>query len=153
MDARDRLARVEEYARGRHLTFAGIEVGMEFPEVTVSPTADVCRRYAEIVGDVAPDDAEGGLVGSPTIVCLYGTPSAVLSGYDPKVIPPPGNIHYTQEYEFHEPVRPGDRLRIRSRVLAKEVRRGRNYVTIQSEYINQRDDRVAVGCITAVWSR
>lgn len=161
MEVQDKAARIEEYAKGRYLTFADIDVGMEFPEVVVAPTEEVCRRYAEVVGDVdgastdsvsAGGDAGADVVAPPTLVCIYGTPSVVLSGHDPKVIPPPGNIHYSQDYEFYKAVRPGDRLRIRSRVLAKEVRRDRNYVTIQSEYVNQRDDRVAVGRITAVWS-
>ncbi|MHB9150328.1 MAG: MaoC family dehydratase [Thermoleophilia bacterium] len=144
------------------MTYADIDVGMEFPEVVVSPTDEVCRRYAEVVGEIggsydesggAAEDPTGSIVASPTLISMYGTPSVLLSGYDPKVIPPPGNIHYSQDYEFQDAVHPGDRLRIHSKVLAKEVRRGRNYVTIESEYINQRGVRVAVGRITAVWSR
>ena len=76
-----------------------------------------------------------------------------MSGFKPKVIPPPGNIHYRQEYEFLNTAYIGDIIRLKSVVTSKEIRKGRKYVTIESEYLNQDDVKIAVGRITPVWSR
>ena len=158
--ARER--RIEEYSRGHQLLFDEIEVGMQFPEVVRELSPEICRRYCEVVGaaeevfssrEAALKDGYPGLIAPPSIVCMYGVPSVLLSGYEPKVIPPPGNVHYRQTYEFHKAVLADDRLTIRSTVAEKEIRRERKHVTIESEYRNQHGERVAVGRITAIWSK
>jgi acyl dehydratase len=155
-------SRIEEYAKGKHLVFDEIEVGMEFPEVRVSLSEETCRAYCRVVGEEgaafrdrssALAEGYGDLVAPPSIVCLFGTPTVLFSGCEPKLIPPPGNVHYSQEYEFRKAVSPGDVLSIRSRVLRKEIRRERKHVTIESEYVNGRGQTVAVGRITAVWAK
>jgi acyl dehydratase len=160
MEAND--SRIEEYARGKHLVFEDIEVGMRFPEVQVTLDEETCREYCRVVGESggafrnrSDALAEGyrDVVAPPTIVCLYGRPSLLFSACEPKLIPPPGNIHYSQDYQFLKATSPGDVLRIRSAVVAKEVRRERKHVTIESEYVNQRGEKVAVGRITAVWAK
>lgn len=152
----------EEYGKGRWLVFDEIEVGMEFPPVVFEVTAGLIDRYCRSMGDENPVYADhlsakrkgfDGAIAPPTIICIYAIPSALLSGYDPKVIPPPGNIHYRQEYEFLRAIFPGDRINIRSVVINKEIRNGRKYVTIESEYMNQHGEKVAVGRITPIWSK
>jgi acyl dehydratase len=158
----DRARRIEEYSRGHQLVFDEIEVGMEFPEVVRQLSPEICRRHCEVVGakeevffsrDAAAAAGYPGLVAPPSVVCMYGVPSVLLSGYEPKVIPPPGNVHYRQTYEFRKVVRADDRLTIRSTVAEKEIRRDRKHVTIESEYRNREGERVAVGRITAIWSK
>ena len=155
-------ARRREYSKGKWLIFDDISIGMEFPPVEFVVTEELVEGYAGAMGDrnpiyadekVAAMEGFDGSIAPATIVCIYAIPSALLSGYDPKVIPPPGNIHYRQEYEFFRAARPGDVVRIRSVVINKEVRKGKKFVTIESEYSNQKEEKIAVGRITPVWAK
>jgi 3-hydroxybutyryl-CoA dehydratase len=154
--------RQEEYSRGKWLLFDEIQEGMEFPPVQFELTPELIKKYCEAMGDVNPvyTDAEAakkqgfaGPIAPATIVCIYAIPSALLSGYKPKMIPPPGNIHYRQEYRFLNAARPGDRINVRSVVVHKEVRKGRKYVTIETAYLNQDGKTIAVGRITPIWAK
>ena len=93
--------RREEYSKGKWLLFDEIEVGMEFPLVKFELTQELVEKYCKAMGDLNPVysdevDAKNKGFSAPiapaTIVCIYAIPSALLSGYDPKIIPPPGNI-------------------------------------------------------------
>ncbi|MDY7035976.1 MAG: MaoC family dehydratase N-terminal domain-containing protein [Thermodesulfobacteriota bacterium] len=162
MDDRAFKKRQEEYGKGKWLLFNEIEVGMEFPVVKFALTRELIRKYCRAMGDVNPvyTDEEAakeagfdGPIAPTTIVCIYAIPSALLSGYDPKIIPPPGNIHYRQEYEFMNSASPGDTISVKSTVVNKEIRKGRNYITIESEYSNQDGKKIAIGRITPTWAK
>jgi acyl dehydratase len=135
---------------------------MEFPPVQFEVTSEMVKKYSEAIRDLNPIYTDGesarkegfaGPIARATIVCIYAIPSALLSGYKPKMIPPPGNIHYTQEYQFFSAVSPGDRINVRSVVIHKEVRKGHKYVTIETEYLNQEGKIIAVGRITPIWAK
>ena len=154
--------RKQEYSQGKWLVFDDITVGMEFPPVEFAVTEALIDAYARAMGDRNPIYSDNsaaiaagfkGPIAPATIVCIYAIPSALLSGFKPKVIPPPGNIHYRQEYEFFQAAGPGDVIHIRSVVIQKEVRKGRKFVTIESEYTNQDGKKIAVGRITPLWSK
>ena len=154
--------RQEEYSRGKWLLFDEMQEGMEFPPVQFELTPELVKKYCEAMGDFNPiyTDVEAakkqgfaGSIAPATIVCIYAIPSALLSGYKPKMIPPPGNIHYRQEYRFFNAASPGDRINVRSVVVHKEVRKGRKYVTIETAYLNQDGKTIAVGRITPIWAK
>jgi len=154
--------RKRKYSQGKWLVFDDISVGMEFPPVEFSITRALIDNYSRAMGDRNPIYAEGhaaveggfkGPIAPATVVCIYAIPSALLSGFEPKVIPPPGNIHYRQEYEFFQAASPGDVIHIRSVVIEKEVRNGRKFVTIESVYTNQDGKKIAVGRITPLWAK
>ncbi len=154
--------RQEEYSKGKWLLFEDIKEGMEFPPVEFEVGRELVKNYCKALGDDNPvyDDAEAarkegfsGAIAPTTIVCIYAIPSALLRGFTPKVIPPPGNIHYRQEYEFLSAASIGDKIRIKSIVTKKEIRSERKYVTIESQYINQDGKKIAVGRITPIWSK
>ena len=154
--------RKREYSKGKWLVFDDITLGMEFPPVEFTVTQALIDNYSRAMGDsnsiYAGGDAAleagfNGPIAPATIVCIYAIPSALLSGFEPKVIPPPGNIHYRQEYEFFQAANPGDVIHVRSVVIQKEVRKGRKFVTIESDYTNQDGIKIAVGRITPLWSK
>jgi len=154
--------RKEEYSKGKWLLFDEMNEGMEFPPVEFEVTKELVEKYCEAMGDenliyhdadAARNQGFSGAIAPPTIVCIYAIPSALLSGFKPKTIPPPGNIHYRQEYEFLGPASVGDTINVKSVVSNKEIRKGRKYVTIESEYVNQNGEKIAVGRITPIWSR
>lgn len=136
---------------------------MEFPPVEFELTKELVEKYCAAMGDDNPvfkdggaaraKGFSGGAIAPPTIVCIYAIPSALLSGFKPKLIPPPGNIHYRQEYEFQNAAKVGDRIQVRSIVIRKEIWKGRKFVTIESQYVNQDGVKIAVGRITPIWAR
>lgn len=154
--------RQEEYSKGKWLLFDEMQVGMRFPLVEFEVTRELIEKYTVAMGDDNPifTDAEAagrngfkGAIAPSTIVCIYAIPSALLSGFKPKVIPPPGNIHYRQEYEFLNAAHIGDTICVKSVVVNKEMRKGRKYITIESVYENQDEEKIAVGRITPIWSK
>ncbi len=162
MDDLESKKRLEEYSQGEWLIFDNISVGMEFPPVEFELTEELIEKYCRAMGDdnpvytdekVARTEGYSGPIAPATIVCIYAIPTALLSGYKPKVIPPPGNIHFRQEYEFLNTASTGDTIHVKSVVVNKETRKGRNYVTIESEYLNQDGKKIAVGRITPIWAK
>ena len=162
MDNLTAKKRQEEYSKGKWLLFDEMTVGMEFPPVQFEVTKELVEKYCAAIGENNPifydigTSRKEGFNGRPapsTIVCIYAIPSALLSGFKPKVIPPPGNIHYRQEYEFLSSAGIGDKISIKSFVVDKEVRKGRKYITIESHYINHEGTKIAVGRITPIWAK
>lgn len=162
MDEMSLTKRREEYSKGKWLLFDDMEVGMTFPRVEFEITEELVQKYSEAMGDdnplykdaeLASDQGFEGAVAPATIVCIYAIPSALLSGFEPKMIPPPGNIHYRQEYEFMNAATVGEKISVNSAVVSKEIRKGRKFITIESQYKNQDGKMIAVGRITPVWSK
>lgn len=162
MNAEELAKKKEEYSKGKWLVFDDIEEGMEFPPVVFEVTPELINGYCKAMGDENPVYVDHetarrkgfyGAIAPSTIICIYAIPSALLSGYNPKVIPPPGNIHFRQEYEFFKSICPGETIRVKSVVIKKEIRNGRKFVTIESEYLDKDGGKIAVGRITPVWSK
>lgn len=162
MDDLETKKRQEEYSKGKWLLFDEMNVGMEFPQVEFEVTKELVEKYCEAMedenvvfsdADAAKNQGFSGAIAPPTIVCIFAIPSALLSGFVPKIIPPPGNIHYRQEYEFMSAASVGDTINVKSVVIKKEIRRERKYITIESEYVNQDGEKIAVGRITPIWSK
>jgi len=162
MDDLTAKKRQEEYNKGKWLVFDEMNVGIEFPQVEFEVTKELVEKYCEAMedenvvfydADAAKNQGFSGAIAPPTIVCIFAIPSALLSGFKPKIIPPPGNIHYRQEYEFLSPASVGDTINVKSVVIKKEIRKERKYVTIESEYVNQDGEKIAVGRITPIWAR
>jgi len=162
MDNLTAKKRQEEYSKGKWLLFDEMSVGMAFPPIEFEVTEALVEKYCAAVGEsnaifhdtvVAREKGFNDRIAPSTIVCIYAIPSALLSAFEPKVIPPPGNIHYRQEYEFLSSAGIGDRIQIKSVVIEKEIRRERKYITIESQYTNQEGIKIAVGRITPIWSK
>lgn len=75
-----------------------------------------------------PDDADGDRMpaGMTAVVCMRAY-AEILS---PR---PPGNVHAAQTFTVHRMPRLGDRLTTRLRCRAKEIKRERRWVWLQSE--------------------
>ena len=162
MDNPESKKRLEEYSKGEWLLFDNIRMGMEFPPAAFELTKELIEKYCRAMGDDNPvyhNEAEAlkegfsAPIAPATVVCIYAIPTPLLSGYKPKVIPPPGNIHYRQEYDFFQAAKTGDTIRVKSLIFNKETRKGRNYVTIESEYTDQDGKKIAVGRITTIWAK
>jgi acyl dehydratase len=104
----------------------------------------------------------GGIIAPPTLVCETNQPCrqpADETGYFGHLwkLPLPGGdfMRGGNEYEFHQPVRPDDRLTVTWRILdiqARETRGGGALIFVISEarYTNQRGELLAVNRETNV---
>lgn len=109
-------------------------IGKTGPEVVVEVEAGHIRRFAEAVGDDSPlyTDAEfaartpfRGRIAPPTFATTFTSGSASLfadvEGFELRRV-----LHGEQEYVYHRPVRPGQRLWVTTRVADVYDRVGRS---------------------------
>ena len=125
-------------------------LGKEFDAVEYGPiTAEELITFAETLGETAPEYTRSGpaLVAHPTFCVRVRT-----RRFYPDTIPGAVNARMGfdagKDIELGVPVRPGDRLTVRSTlhdVYEKTGRTGSMYfVVIRSTLTNQRGERVAV---------
>lgn len=88
------------------------------------------RRYAAAIGEIDPacfdidaarEAGHADLLAPPTFV--YTLSSGTVPGVS---LPPAGNLHGEQEFEFHRPVVAGDQVSVVRRLVDTKVRDGRS---------------------------
>ncbi len=139
------------------LLYADLQVGRTFPPMDFAITAEIVDGYVEAVGDrtAAFHDreaaAELGVDGVLAPLGLWGVwgRQAYLQNHRM----PDGGILAAQDMVYHAPVRVGDVLRVQATVAEKFERRGRNYVTIESQARNADDELCGIVRVTAIWPR
>lgn len=115
--------------------------------------AGAIRRFADAIGDPNPlyrdepaarESRYGGIVAPPTFLRSMdpGPPTVELQ------VPYPGLLDGGSDWEFFEPVRPGDTITVTSRVVELKERTGRLgpmlFVVRETSYVGQHDRTVAV---------
>lgn len=134
-------------------------LGREAPPATLEVEKGHIRRFAEAIGDPNPlytDEVQarrsryGGIIAPPTF----------LRAVRFDVIEIPELAHLKRlldagsEWEFFEPVRPGDRITAYTRVAdvrERQLRVGRAvFITIETRYVNQFGQVVAIQRGTAI---
>jgi acyl dehydratase len=140
----------------KHLLYDDMYVGMEFEEVIYELNLEQVERYVEAVEEknpvfTDPDKAKkAGFEGSitpPTIAALFTTLRVALK--DHKM--PPGAVHAKQYYRFIKPIRPGERLRIRVKIVDKYLKKSRNYAVIESDVFNEIGEHLLTGRMSGIW--
>ncbi|WP_206030331.1 MaoC family dehydratase N-terminal domain-containing protein [Roseomonas sp. AR75] len=105
--------------------------------------------------EVAAASRHGGIVAPPTLLCETNQPCRRApddSGYFGHAwdlpLPSKDFLRGGNEYEFHEPARPDDRITVTWTLLdiqARETRNGRLFLVIsEARYTNQRGELLAV---------
>lgn len=133
-------------------------IGKEYPSVTYEMGREKIREYANAVGDANPlyldeefgrASAYGDTIAPPAMASQY---SLLVAGDligDPDLnIDFPMLLHYEQDYEYFNPVRPGDRLTVRGRIKDIYERRTLQLVVFETEVTNQRGEKVTVATST-----
>ena len=142
----------------KELLYDDFVVGHEYPPVRYVLEPDRVTKYVEAVEDPHPlytDEAVaarsrfGGLIAPPAIAAIMTTLRIALQD----ATMPPGAIHAKQYFKFVRPLRPGDTLEIRVRLLDKYEKRGRKWVVIGSTVTNQKGEEVIVARISGIWPR
>jgi acyl dehydratase len=122
------------------------QIGMTGEPRTVEIERGAMRRFAEAIGDTNPifnDDKEarstrfGGMIAMPTFFRSLGTtvPEVKLN------MPQYRGLDGGSDWEYFEPVRPGDRITVQSKLADLRESEGRLgtmvFITAETSYTNQ----------------
>lgn len=133
-----------------------MEVGHTFSPLVFPIDEDLIAKYVGTVGDRDPlhrDPALArragyqGIVAPPTIAALY-----VLKAYRTDCLPPRGGVHLRQRFKFHRPIVAGDVLTVQARVADKYVKKGKQFLIIESTARNGRGEPVVWSESTSFWT-
>ncbi|RJP26915.1 MAG: MaoC family dehydratase [Candidatus Abyssobacteria bacterium SURF_5] len=122
------------------------------------------RRFAEAIGDENPlyRDEEyarrsryGGIIAPPTFPTVFGFEGEkVMEGlqFDCARL-----LHGEQEYEYYQPIRPGDTMSYSTKIVNVDEKQGKSgpmdIVTTEMTGCNQKNERVFVARSTVVIRR
>jgi len=121
--------------------------------------AGAIKKFARAIGDTNPlfndDEAArksryGGLIASPTFLRSMNSGPAKVSVQSPY----PANLDGGSEWEYFEPVRPGDRITVTTYLAGIHERPGRLgnmlFMIRETKYVNQYDTVVAIQRTTGI---
>lgn len=121
-------------------------VGYQFEPYTYKVELGKVKEFAQAIGDPNPAYFSGGALPPtfPTVVEMWGGVDFFklineLGLNLPKV------LHGEQEYEYFAKVSPGDTLTVNSVVTKTSQKAGMKFVTVESDFHNQRGELVWKG--------
>jgi 3-hydroxybutyryl-CoA dehydratase len=132
-----------------------MEVGHTFSPLVFPVDEELIAKYVGTVGDRDPLHRDPswarragyqGIVAPPTIAALY-----VLKAYRTDCSPPRGGVHLRQSFKFHRPIMAGDVLSVQARVADKYVKKGKQFLVIESTAQNERGEPVVWSESTSFW--
>lgn len=139
----------------REFAIDEIEVGHTFSPLVFLIDEELIAKYVDTAGDRDPLHRDPscarsagyrGIVAPPTIAALY-----VLKAYRTDSVPPPGGVHLRQRFKFHHPIVAGDVLSVQASVVDKYVKKGSQFLVIESTARNQHGVRVVWSESTSFW--
>jgi acyl dehydratase len=135
-------------------TYDALGVGRRFADYELPVAPDLVRAYARAVDNPAlaqqADAPVGTSLGDPSLLVIFGITRRVLARAG-RV--PAGGILARQDYEFCRPLRLGERIRTRSSIADKYEKRGRRYVHLRCEMIDDDGNRVGQVDSHIIWAR
>jgi hypothetical protein len=131
---------------GEYLLYDDMYVGMEFADATYELKPDQVKKYIEAVEDKIDPDVSAA---PPTIAALFTTIRVALK--DHKM--PPGAIHAKQYYKFIRPVKPGEKLKIKVKIVDKYMKKERKYAVIESRVFGEAGDHLLTGMMSGIWPK
>ncbi len=140
------------------LVFADLPAGRTFRALNYPVTKELVQDFMETVGDANPlyrDDTSlqkglsGPAIGPPGLAAIYSRLS-----YLQDHIMPSGGVLAKQEFEFHCPIRVGDRLQVKAKVTESYLdERERKRVTFLIETENQQGELISTIRLYAIWPK
>lgn len=119
----------------KKLSYQNIEVGEELGKKEVLITDEMIRACADAIETKHPwyfeDSPFGGRIAPPTIFD-NDTLRMLDENYDRF-----GSIHTRQVWEFKNPAKLGKRITLNARIIDKYIKRGRGYVTMELEAVDE----------------
>jgi acyl dehydratase len=112
-----------------------IYVGRDFGTFEFEITPELVQTYIAGTGDDNPWYTGGSPVGGPIApaLMLHSAPFRTLDWYLPNLF---GNLHAREECEFFGPVMVGERLKSRSLIVDRYLKRDREYVVNETLIFN-----------------
>jgi 3-hydroxybutyryl-CoA dehydratase len=132
-----------------------MEVGHTFSPLVFPVDEELIAMYVDTVDDRDPLHRDyscawragyQGVVAPPTISALY-----VLKAYRTDWPPPRGGVHLRQRFKFHRSIVAGDVLTVQARVTDKYVKKGKQFLVIESTAQNERGEPVVWSESTSFW--
>jgi len=130
-------------------SWGDLEVGEEYETVPFTVTRERIQKYVEGTEDYNPvfcdekaaeESQFGGIIAPPTIVVPI-----VFATTPPNIwIKMPGAINPGQKLEFGVPVRPGDTIYCKAKMIDKYIKRNKKYTLAKIHIKNQKDETVCV---------
>ena len=118
-------------------------VGRSYETAPFQVTEQSIRDYMAAVGDVRED---GELIAPPTYAMVYGFDAYWQLWTDQEVALDVAHlVHGEQQFSFHRPVRPGDRIHTVGRLTAINARGDMELVTFELKAIDEQDRPVSDG--------
>jgi acyl dehydratase len=135
------------------LCFEDLDIGAEWTSAGRTVTTEEVRAFADLTGDRNPVHLDPEFARStPFRRCIaHGLYGLALIGGMTATAPPTRTIAFLgiQEWHFRAPIYIGDTIRVRSRVLEKELQgRGRRGLVVSSVQIINQDGRVVQEGVT-----
>jgi acyl dehydratase len=113
------------------------ESGRQLAPYSIQISQAEAEAYASAVGDTSPLAGSGNAV-PPMALIAAGVSKMIeslgLGG---------GTVHASQEVEFVRSVAPGEIIEARTTLTANTVRRGSRFATVETEFYDAGNDRVA----------
>jgi 3-hydroxybutyryl-CoA dehydratase len=140
------------------LIFSDLQEGRTFRTLEYHVTDELVREYTETIGDRHPfycDEVKaktgpfGSKIAPHGLAGIYGRLS-----YLQDHIMPSGGILAKQEFEFKRPIRIGETLRVKAKVIESHLdKKNRKRVTFIIEAENQNAEPVSSIRINAIWPK
>jgi acyl dehydratase len=135
------------------------QIGLQSEAHVVEVERGAIRRFVEAIGDPNPvfhDEAAarktrfGGIIAPPTFCRSLGAAIPEIKINMPQF----RGLDGGSEWEYLEPIRPGDRIRVVTKIADIRERAGRLgamvFITVETSYTNQHDQLCAVQRSTVI---
>ena len=139
------------------------QIGKDISSVVWDIEKGAIRKVAEAIGDPNPlwQDEEyakktrfGGIIAPPTFLWSLRNEEAVKWANDPDLSPVTRFLHGGTDFDLYQPVRPGDRITVTSKLVDAFEREGKSGKMLtmieESRYTNQKGELVAKATSTLI---
>lgn len=136
------------------LTYDALSVGQRFHDSASDVTPGLVRSYAAAVQNPAlaeqADGPPGTLIGDPSLLIIFGITRRVLAR-DGRV--PAGGVLAGQHCEFRRPLRLGETVRTHTSIAEKYEKRGRRYVLLRCDLLDEGGRPIGRVDSHIIWAR
>ena len=131
----------------QHLvTFDELQIGQELAPVSFEISSAVVEKYLIATGDASTPRTDPQVV-PPVMTAI------VVRRTTERLVSPPGGIHAKQHYRFRAPMHAGDVVTTDAVIADKYVKKGRQYVVIESRTRRGDGELAVTGRTTRIWAQ
>ena len=106
-------------------------IGEEFDSFRYEVSREKIKEYSLAIGMPDPDPTAETVVAPPTFAACFTLGAVSPLWLDPSLSPHPNHVHAQQEFEFHRPMRSGDRYECQRRIADVSEHKGLEFLTFE----------------------